>query len=53
MTKKSLEFNNVSYLLEHLTYHSETEVITILTERVGDWKKVNLKCPKCQSTTVF
>ena len=44
MTTIFLEINNDSYLLEHLTYISETKVFTVLTERVGDWEKVNLKC---------
>ena len=46
MTKFFLEINNDSYLLQHLTYNSETKLFTELTERVGDWKKVNFKCPK-------
>ena len=46
MTKFFLEINNDSYLLEHLTYNSETKVFKVLTERVGDWKKVNFKCPE-------
>ena len=46
MTTIFLEINNDSYLLEHLTYKSETKVFTVLTERVGDWEKVNLKCPE-------
>ena len=44
MTSIFLEINNNSYVLEHLTYNSETIVITVLTERVGDWKKVKFKC---------
>ena len=36
MTKIFIEINNDSYLLEHLTYNSETKVFTVLTERVGD-----------------
>ena len=46
MTTIFLEIINESYLLEHLTYNSETKVFTVLTERVGDWEKVNFKCPK-------
>ena len=46
MTTIFLEINNDSSLLEHLTYNSETKVFTELTERVGDWEKVNVKCPK-------
>ena len=46
MTTIFLEINNDSYLLEHLTYKSETKVFTILTERVGDWEKVIFKCPE-------
>ena len=45
MTTIFLEFNN-SYLLEHLTYNSETIVFTVLTERVGVWQKVNFKYPE-------
>ena len=41
-----LEINNDSYLLEHLTFNSETEVFTVLTRKVADWKKVNFKCPE-------
>ena len=44
MTTIFLEINNDSYLFEHLTYNSETKVFTVLTERVGDWKKINFKC---------
>ena len=40
------EINNDSYLLEHLTYNSETNLTTLMTERVVDWKKVNFKCPE-------
>ena len=50
MTTIFPKINNDSYLLEHLTYNSESEVVTVLTERVGDCKKVNFKCPKSQST---
>ena len=46
MTTFFLELNNDSYLLEHLTYDPETKVSTILTKRVGDWKKVDFKCPE-------
>ena len=46
MAKFFPEINNDSYLLEHLTYNSETKVFTVLTEGVGDWKKVNFKCPE-------
>ena len=45
MSKFFLEINNVSYLLEHLTYNSETKVFTVFTERVGDWTKIKFKCP--------
>ena len=44
MTTIFLEINNDSYLLENLTYNSETKVFTVLTERVGDWERVNFKC---------
>ena len=46
MTTIFLEVKNDSYLLDHLTYNSETKVFTVLTERVGDWQKVNFKCPE-------
>ena len=46
MTAIFLEFNNDSYLLEHLTYNSETKLITVLTKRVGDWENVTFKCPE-------
>ena len=46
MTTIFLGINNDSYLLEHLTYNLETKVFTVLTERVGDWEKVNFKCPE-------
>ena len=46
MTKMFLEINDDSYFLEHLTYDPETKVYKILTERVGDWRKVNFKCPE-------
>ena len=46
MTTIFLEVNNDSYLLEHLTYNSETKVFTVLTETVGHWEKVNFKCPE-------
>ena len=36
MTTIFLEFNNDTYLLEHLTCNSETRVFTALKERVGD-----------------
>ena len=44
MTTIFLEINNDSYFLEHLTYNSETKVFRVLTEKVGDWEKVNSKC---------
>ena len=46
MTTIFLEINNDSYLLEHITYNSETKVFTVLTEIVGDWEKVIFKCPE-------
>ena len=46
MTTIFLEINKDSYLLEHLTYNSETKEFTVLTERVGDREKVNFKCPE-------
>ena len=46
MATISLEINNDSYLLEHLTYNSETKIFTVLTESVGDWEKVNFKGPE-------
>ena len=46
MTTIVLEMKNDSYLLEDLTHKSETKVVTVLTERVGDWEKVNFKCPE-------
>ena len=46
MTTIFLEINNDSYLLEHLTYNSETKVFTVLTERVGDWERGNFTCPE-------
>ena len=46
MTTILLEINNDSYLLEHLTFNSETKLFTVLTKRVGDWEKVNFKCPE-------
>ena len=46
MTTVFLEIINGSYLLEHLTCNSETKVFTVLTERVGDWEKVNFMCPE-------
>ena len=46
MTTIFLEFNNDYYLLEHLTFNSETKVITVLTEIFGDWEKVFFKCPE-------
>ena len=45
MTTIFLEISNDSYLLEHLTYNSETEEFTAL-KNVGDWEKVKLKCPE-------
>ena len=39
LTTFFLENNNDFYLLERLTYDTESKVFTILTERVGDWKK--------------
>ena len=44
MSKFFLEINNDSYLLEHLTYNSETKVFTVFTERVDDWTKIKFKC---------
>ena len=46
MTTISLEINNDTHLLEDLTYNSETKVFTVLTERIGDWEKINFKCPE-------
>ena len=46
MTTIFLEINSDPYLLEHLSYNSETKVFTVLTERVGDWEKVIFKCPE-------
>ena len=46
MTKFFPENNNDSYLLERVNYNSETKVFTVFTERVGDWTKVNFKCPE-------
>ena len=46
MTTIFREISNDSYLLEHLTSNSETNVFTVFTERVGDWEKVNFKCPE-------
>ena len=46
MTTVFHEINDDSNLLEHLTYNSEIKVFTVLTERVGDWEKVNFKCPE-------
>ena len=46
MTTISLEINDDSYLLEHLTYDPETKVIKKITERVGDWKKSPLQVPR-------
>ena len=40
------EIINDFYLLEQLIYNSETKVFTVLTERVGDWERVNFKCPE-------
>ena len=45
-TTMFLEINNDSYLLEHLTYNSETKVFTVFTERVVDCEKVNFECPE-------
>ena len=50
MTTIFLENINDSYLLEHLTYNSETEVFTVFTERVGDWEEKTSSAPKSQST---
>ena len=46
MTTIFLEIKNDSYLFEHLAFESETKVINKLTERIGDWKKINFKCPE-------
>ena len=46
MTTIFLEINKDFYLLEHLTYNAETKVYTLMTERVGDWEKVNFNCPE-------
>ena len=46
MANYFLETNDDSYLLEHLTYKSATKVFTVLTERIGDSKKVNFNCPE-------
>ena len=46
MTTIFLENINDSFLLEHLTYNSETKVFTVLTEGVGDWKNVDFKRPE-------
>ena len=46
MTTIFLEKNDESYLLEHLTYDSEIKMCKMLTEKVGDWKKVTFKCPE-------
>ena len=46
LTTFFLKTNNNSYLLEHFTYNSETKLFTVLTKTVGDWKKVNFKCPE-------
>ena len=46
MTTIFLEINNDSYLLEHLTYNSETKVFTVFTESVGDWERINFECPE-------
>ena len=53
MTTILLEINNDSYLLEHITYNSETKVFTVLTERVGDWEKLFSSAPKSQSTILL
>ena len=53
MTTIFLDINNDSYLLEHLTYNSETKVFTVFTERVSDWEEVIFKCPKSQSTILL
>ena len=41
MTTIFPEINIDSYLVEHLTYKSETKVFTVSTERVGDWERIN------------
>ena len=46
MTTIFLEINNDFYLLEHLTYKSETNVFTVLTESFDEWKKDHHKCPE-------
>ena len=54
MTTIFLEINNDSYLLEHLTYNSETKVFTVFTERVGDWERIlTSSAPKSQSTILL
>ena len=53
MTTIFLEINNDSYLLEHLTYNSETKVFTVFTERVGDWEELTSSVPKNQSTILL
>ena len=46
MTTVFLEINNDSYLIEHLTYNSDTKIFIVLTEGVDDSEKVNFKCPE-------
>ena len=46
MTTIFLVINNDSYLLELLTYNSETKLFTVFTERAGVWEKVIFKCPE-------
>ena len=53
MTKIFYEINNDFYHLEQLTYNSETKVFTVLTERVGDWERVNFKCPEESENYTF
>ena len=53
MTTIFIETNNDSYLLEHLTYTSETKKFTVLTERVGDWEKLTSSALKSQSTILL
>ena len=53
MTTMFPEIKYDAYLLEDLTYKSETKVFTVLTERVGDWKKVIFKCPEESEPCTF
>ena len=47
------EINNDFYLLEHLTYNSETKVFTVLTKELVVGKKLASSAPKIQSTTLL